>query len=56
MGIFPAPPPNTAQVNMLSRTDDPWLIPSPEQVYEFGESMPLTLVEISVVPQSSLLN
>ena len=47
MGIFPAPPPHTAQVNMISRSDDPWLIPTPEQVFEFGESMPLTPVEIS---------
>ena len=23
MGIFPLPPPNTVQVNMISRTDDP---------------------------------
>ena len=23
MGIFPTPPPNTAQVNMLSRSDEP---------------------------------
>ena len=23
MGIFPAPPPHTAQVNMISRSDDP---------------------------------
>ena len=47
MGIFPAPPLHTAQVNMISRSDDPWLIPTLEQVLEFGESMPLTPVEIS---------
>ena len=47
MGIFPAPPLHTAQVNMISRSDDPWLIPTLEQVLEFGESMPLTLVEIN---------
>lgn len=35
MGIFPAPPPHTAQVNMISKSDDPWLIPTPEQVFEF---------------------
>ena len=47
MGIFPAPPPHTVQVNMISRSDDPWLIPSPKQVFYFGESMLLTLVEIN---------
>ena len=47
MGIFPIPPPNTIQVNMISRSDDPWIVPSPEQVASFGESMPLTLVEIN---------
>ena len=47
MGIFPVPPPHTVQVNMVSRSDDPWIIPSPEQVTDFGESMPLTPVEIN---------
>ena len=47
MGIFPMPPPHTVQVNMISRFDDPWIIPSPEQVTDFGESMPLTPVEIN---------
>ena len=47
MGIFPVPPPHTVQVNMISRSDDPWIIPSPEQVTDFGESVPLTLVEIN---------
>ena len=45
MGIFPIPPPNTVQVNMV--LDDPWIIPSPKQVASFGESMPLTPVEIN---------
>ena len=47
MGIFPMPPPHTIQVNMITRSDDPWIIPSPEQVTSFGESMPLTPVEIN---------
>ena len=47
MGIFPIPPPNTVQVNMVSRSNDPWIIPSPEQVTSFGEQMPLTPDEIN---------
>ena len=47
MSIFPAPPPHTVQVNMVSSSDDPWIIPLPEQVTDFGESMPLTPVEIN---------
>ena len=30
MGIFPILPPNTVQVNMISRSGDLWIIPSPE--------------------------
>ena len=30
MGIFPLPPPNTVQINMISQSDDPWIIPSPK--------------------------
>ena len=32
---------------MISRSDHPWIIPSPKQVASFGESMPLTPVEIN---------
>ena len=46
MGIFPLPPPNTIQVHMISWSDDPWIIPLPEQIYSFGDSMPLSLIEI----------
>ena len=47
MGIFPTPPPHIVQVNMISRSNDPWIIPSPEKLTDFGESMPLTPVEIN---------
>ena len=41
MGIFSLPPPNTAQVSMISRSSDPWIIPSPEQIDSFGDWMSL---------------
>jgi len=50
MGIFPLPPPNTIQVNMISRSNDPWIIPSPKQFDSFGDSMPLSPV-VSSPPQ-----
>ena len=46
MGIFPLPPHNTIQINMISWYDNPWINPSPEQVDSFGDSMPLSLIEI----------
>ena len=47
MGIFPIPPLNTIQFNMLSQSDDPWIIPSPKQVDSFGDSMPLSPIKIN---------
>ena len=47
MGIFPLPLPHTIQVNMISHSDDPWIIPLPEQVDSFGDFMPLTPIEIN---------
>ena len=47
MGIFPLPPPNTIQVNMISWSYDPWIIPLPEQVDSFGDSMSLSPIEIN---------
>ena len=46
MGIFPLPPPNTIQINMISRSDDPWIIPSPEHIDSFKDSMSLSQIEI----------
>ena len=39
MGLFSLPPPKTAQVNMISNSYDPWIIPSPDQVDSFGDVM-----------------
>ena len=47
MGIFPLLPPNTIQVNMISQSNDPWIVPLPEQVDSFMDSMPLSPIEIN---------
>lgn len=47
MGVFPLLPPNTIQVNMIFRSDNPWIIPLPEQVDSFWDSMSLTPIEIN---------
>lgn len=47
MGLFSLPPRNTAQVNMISTSSDPWIIPSPDQVDSFGDVMPLSPVEVN---------
>ena len=46
MGIFSLPLPNTAQVNMISISPDPWIIHSPDQVDFFGDIMLLSPIEI----------
>ena len=47
MGIFPLPPPNTIQVNMISQSDDPWIVSLLEKVDSFGDLMPLSPVELN---------
>lgn len=46
MGIFSLPPLNTIQIHMISRSDDPWVTPSSEQIDSFGDLMPLSPIKI----------
>ena len=32
---------------MISQSDDPWIVPFPEQIDSFGDSMPLSPIEIN---------
>ena len=56
MGIFPLPPPNTVQVNVISKSSNPWIIPSPEQIVSFGDLMPLILIDIDYFELISALD
>jgi hypothetical protein len=54
---FPFPPPSSTLVNYLFnmiylftngslRSSDPWVVPHPEENENYGDSMPLTMVDI----------
>lgn len=46
METFSLPPPfNFFLINMISSNNDPWIIPSPDQINNFDDTMTLSLVE-----------
>jgi hypothetical protein len=57
MGTFPIPPPDVphlfvASINMIStsvhgnpRSYDPWMVPNPDSHLQYGDEMPLSLIE-----------
>jgi len=46
MGKFSLPPPtNVTSVNMILSSNDPWIIPSPDKIDNFGDNMPLKPIE-----------
>lgn len=42
---FSLPPPNITLINMISLPTDPWIIPTPDQIDSFGDSMLLSPLE-----------
>ena len=47
MGTFTLPPPNVHSVNMILDSTDPWIIPTIDQLYSFGNTMTLSPFEIN---------
>lgn len=45
MGNFPLPPLNVAFINMVSNRHNPWVIPHPDQIDNFGDVMLVSPVE-----------
>ena len=45
MGIFSLLPPNVSSVNIISSGQDPWIIPTPDQIDTFGKVMMLSPIE-----------
>lgn len=49
MGIFPLPPPHVASINTILVKSDPWVIPSPDLIDNWGEVMPHSPTKVNYV-------
>lgn len=45
MGTFTLPPSNVTSINTISISIDPWILPTPDQIDSFGDSIPLIPLE-----------